>query len=176
MDVIRNLFRKEDRSQAPASAHDLEFITYSREPSPIEYDVELLPELREDHEELLETYGQVSGLLGKGRFDEIPKALDDFKRRLEGHLLTENVRFYNYVEQQLADDPVNIDIIRDFRQEMNSIARTVSTFLKKYMASGVGTWNFNAFRKEYWAIGEALRDRIQREENDLYALYTPPER
>lgn len=174
MEVIRNLFRREARVQASAPTHDLESITYRREPAPIEYDAELLPELRDDHEELLETYGQVSDLLGKGHFDEIPEALEVFKRRLEGHLLTENVRFYNYVEQQLTDDPVDMDLIRDFRQEMNGIARTVSAFLKKYISNGVGTWNFNAFRKEYRAIGEALQDRIQREEQDLYPLYVPP--
>lgn len=174
MEAIRNLFRREDRSQEqsvdPASIR----INYSRTPRSIQYDSQLVPQLQEDHRELLETYARVDALLGKGRFNEIPEALDQFKRRLEGHLLTENVRFYNYVEQQLADDSVNIDIIRDFRREMNGIARTVSRFLKKYMASGVGAWNFNTFRKEYRAIGDALHDRIEREERDLYALYTPP--
>lgn len=173
MAVIRNLFRTAESEQP--QVEDSASLNYSRKARSIQYDPKLVPQLEEDHAELLGTYGRVNVLLSEGRFEEIPKALKQFKTRLEGHLLTENVRFYNYVEQQLAEDPVNIDIIRDFRKEMNGIARTVVGFLKKYITTGVNASNFNAFRKEYRAIGEALQDRIQREERDLYALYWPPE-
>lgn len=173
MAVIRNFFRAGESARGESA--DSAQLHYSRKPRPIRYDAQLVPRLREDHAELLSTFSRVHVLLSEGRFEEIPAALKKFKTRLEGHLLTENVRFYNYVEQQLADDPVNIDIIREFRKEMNSIARTVVGFLKKYMATGVDQSNFNAFRKEYQAIGQALHDRIEREERDLYALYTPPE-
>lgn len=172
MAVIRNLFRAGDSGQQ--KVEDKATIDYSRKPRQIQYDPKLVPQLQEDHVELLTTYKRINVLLNDGRFEEIPGALKQFKRRLEGHLLTENVRFYNYVEQQLAEDPVNIDIIHDFRKEMNSIARTVVGFLKKYITSGVGSANFQVFRKEYEAIGEALQDRIEREERDLYALYEPP--
>lgn len=172
MAVIRNLFRAADSEEQ--KGEETATVDYSRKPRQIQYDSKLVPQLQEDHVELLTTYKRVNVLLNDGRFEEIPPALKQFKRRLEGHLLTENVRFYNYVEQQLAEDPVNIDIIHDFRKEMNSIARTVVGFLKKYITSGVSSSNFQAFRKEYEAIGEALQDRIEREERDLYALYEPP--
>jgi regulator of sigma D len=173
MAVIRNLFRTAEAEQP--HVEDSSSVNYSRQARAIQYDPKLVPQLEDDHAELLSTYSRVNVLLSEGRFEDIPKALKQFKTRLEGHLLTENVRFYNYVEQQLAKDPVNIEIIRDFRKEMNSIARTVVGFLKTYISSGVNTGNFNAFRKEYRAIGEALQDRIEREERDLYALYWPPE-
>lgn len=173
MAVIRNLFRTAEAEQP--RAEDSSAVNYSRQARAIQYDPKLVPQLRDDHAELLSTYSRVNVLLSEGRFNEIPRALKQFKTRLEGHLLTENVRFYNYVEQQLADDPVNIEIIKDFRKEMNGIARTVVGFLKKYITNGVNAGNFNTFRKEYQAIGSALQDRIEREERDLYALYWPPE-
>ena len=174
MGAIRNLFRRDERNEHEAP--ESERLSYSRQPEAIQYDSQLIGTLHKDHEGLLNTWSGIGDLLGKGRFDEIPDGLNRFKRELDHHLLTENVRFYNYVEQQLADDPVDIEIIRDFRQEMNGIARSVTGFIRKYMSSGVGTWNFNAFRKDYRAIGEALQNRIEREECDLYPLYTPPQR
>ncbi len=173
MEAIRNLFRRDEQSES--AEPDSGGLSYRSQPEAIRYDSQLIGALHKDHEALLNAWTGIGERLAKGRFDDIPDALNRFKRDLDHHLLTENVRFYNYVEQQLADDRVDSEIIRDFRQEMNGIARSVTRFIRKYISSGVGAWNFNAFRKDYRAIGEALKNRIEREECDLYPLYTPPQ-
>src|SRR5690606_24589258 len=89
----------------------------------IRYDPGLVDGLKDDHQELVAMYTALGERVAAGDFHGVDAALQEFKIRLEAHLLTENVRFYVYVEQSMADDEVNYELIRGFRKEMNSIAR-----------------------------------------------------
>jgi hypothetical protein len=144
-----------------------------KQQSRINYSATLVPDLKTDHQDLLKIYGEVGTLLQNGRYAAIQEGLRAFKSRLDVHLLNENLRFYCYLEQRLADAPNELQIIKEFRQDMNGIARVVVGFLRKYQAAGVHAQNKDDFLSDYRQIGTALAERIEREERGLYALYVP---
>lgn len=139
----------------------------------IRYDAGLVQSLKDDHVELVKMYGQLGREVEAGRYSVISSSLLAFKTRLEGHLLTENVRFYVYLEQSMANDADNMAIIRDFRREMNGIARGVVDFVRRYQQQAVNSTNHEEFMQEYAAVGKLLTMRIEREEGSLYPLYHP---
>lgn len=139
----------------------------------IRYDPGLVENLRHDHSELVAMYGQLGQDVRDGHYQRIPNSLLAFKTRLEAHLLIENVRFYVYLEQALAQDSDNMAIIRDFRREMNGIARGVVEFVRRYQQLRVTSANANDFMREYDEVGKLLVMRIEREEGNLYPLYAP---
>jgi len=137
----------------------------------IQFDPNLVDSLKDDHIELVQAYGRLGEEAEAGRFGGISEGLIAFKTRLEAHLLTENVRFYVYLEQSMGGDPENMAIIRSFRQEMNGIARGVVDFVRRYQQQPLHAGNRDAFMQEYEAVGKLLVMRVEREENNLYPLY-----
>lgn len=137
----------------------------------IQYDEGLVPQLIDDHHALVGMYQQLGNDVRAGRYEGVANSLVSFKTYLEGHLLKENVRFYVYLEQSMAHDAENLALVKDFRREMNSIARGVVDFVKKYQASPVTPASQAEFLKDYDAVGQLLAMRIGREESQLYTLY-----
>jgi hypothetical protein len=171
MGLFSNWFKRKP-AQDPYNAHSV----LNSIPQParsIRYDVELVPSLKGDHAELVGMYGQLGQDVRSGQFQRIPNALLAFKTRLEAHLLIENVRFYVYLEQSMAGDSDNMAIIRDFRREMNGIARGVVEFVRRYQQQHVHAGNQADFMLEYEEVGKLLAMRIEREEGNLYPLYQP---
>jgi Hemerythrin HHE cation binding domain len=171
LDMLRKLIGQPAKPAAAPAPAPLRSgaIPPPRAPS---YDSGLVPSLKNDHQELVALFEQIGRTYEARRFHEIPALLTAFKTRLEAHLLTENVRFYNYVEATLRDDAENLSLIRDFRREMNTIARGVIDFVKKYQGQHVEQLQ-QSFLSDYRAVGGLLVQRIQREEGNLYPLYMP---
>jgi hypothetical protein len=142
----------------------------SRAPS---YDSRLIESLKHDHHALVELFQQIGQTAERGRFHELPALLVAFKTGLESHVIAENVRFYNYVENSLAGDDENVALIRSFRREMNAIARGVVDFVKKYQRANFNDALREQFLRDYAVVGGLLSQRIQREEANLYPLYQP---
>ncbi|QSX78264.1 hemerythrin domain-containing protein [Agrilutibacter solisilvae] len=171
MGLFSNWFKGRKYDTAASSA---EPITYARLPERnIRYDPGLVDSLKHDHTELVSMYGQLGQDVKDGQFQRIPNALLAFKTRLEAHLLIENVRFYVYLEQAIAGDSDNMALIRDFRREMNTIARGVVEFVRRYQQTRVTPENSLNFIREYDEVGKLLVMRIEREEGNLYPLYAP---
>lgn len=137
------------------------------------YDSRLIESLKHDHHGLVELFQQIGQVAERGRFHELPALLVAFKTGLESHVIAENVRFYNYVENSLAGDEENLALIRSFRREMNAIARGVVDFVKKYQRAAFNEATRDAFLRDYAVVGGLLSQRIQREETSLYPLYQP---
>lgn len=139
----------------------------------IHYHPDLVDQLIGDHRKLVEMYQEIKAQFSAGNFTAVSMKLDELRIALQGHLLTENVRLYIYLERCLAGDEINYDLIRGFRREMDGIGRSAMNFLKKYEAIGVDRELASAFIKDLDAVGAILVDRIQREESVLYPLYMP---
>ncbi|SDD82809.1 hemerythrin domain-containing protein [Aquimonas voraii] len=137
------------------------------------YDSRLVETLKHDHHDLVELFQQIGQVAERGRFHELPALLVAFKTGLESHVIAENVRFYNYVENSLIGDEENLALIRSFRREMNAIARGVVDFVKKYQRAAFNEATRDAFLRDYAVVGGLLSQRIQREEASLYPLYQP---
>ena len=139
----------------------------------IHYSPQLIGRLCGDHATLLAVYQSVVDMLAQHQYAQIPATLGTFKTKFDVHLLNENLRFYCYLEQSLKTQPAELAMIRDFRREMNGIARGVVGFVRKYQAAGVSAANRQGFDAELRAVGALLVERIEREEQDLYTLYAP---
>lgn len=139
----------------------------------IRYSPSLLDELKSDHKQLLATYTAIKTAFDKGDYVTVSAKLNEFRIGLQGHLLTENVRFYIYLDRVHGQDEMNSDLIRGFRKEMDGIGRAALNFLKKYEMIGVDKELAAAFAKDFAEIGAVLGERIKREESTLYPLYIP---
>ncbi|NOT16299.1 MAG: hemerythrin domain-containing protein [Methylotenera sp.] len=139
----------------------------------IPYDAGLVSKLKADHQELLAMFGKISQAAGAGQFDAVPKMLKRFKLDLQTHLVTENVRFYVYVQQRQAGDSGASSLIADLRKEMNGIASAAVHFIGQYENAIFTEDVANQFRKDLAGIGEVLVQRINTEESSLYTLYMP---
>lgn len=142
-----------------------------RAPRAIAYDAALVPALMRDHGDLVQQFTDIGDLAMERRYAAVPAMLTTFKTHFEGHLIAENVRFYNYVENSMQDDPENLALIRSFRREMNAIARGVVDFVKKYQIHHFDQRTHEAFLEDHRAVGALLAQRIEREESSLYPLY-----
>jgi hypothetical protein len=144
----------------------------AQEHSRFNYSAHLLPGLKGDHAELLKLYVELERMAIEGRYASIPASLGTFKSKLDVHLLNENLHFYCYVEEKALGEREK-ELIRGFRAEMNGIARSVLNFVKVYRQAGVHPANGQTFLSELRLIGGLLVQRIEREEEELYALYRP---
>ncbi len=142
----------------------------------LHYDPNLVPSLIADHHVLVGIFGEVGNALKQKDSVLLKEKLSEFGNALRGHLLTENIRFYVYLQHSLEGDAENAAIMHDFRKEMQHIGKAVADFLHKYV--GTTDWNdaaWQQFEKDVTQIGKVLVKRIQTEENVLYSLYLPPE-
>ena len=133
----------------------------------------LIPKLKAEHGELLKLYAEIEKLAVDGMYASIPAALAAFKSKFDLHTLNENLHFYCYIERKLAGNDDDEGMIRSFRTEMNAIARGVVNFVKKYRMNGVRPSNGNDFLTELRQVGSLLIHRVEREESELYLMYTP---
>ena len=142
----------------------------------VHYDPNLVPGLIADHHALVAIFGEVGKAMGQKNSALLQEKLGDFGDALRGHLLTENIKFYVYLQHSLEGDTENANIMHEFRKEMQHIGKAVADFLHKY--TGAAKWDgsiWQNFETDVAAIGKVLTKRIQTEENVLYPLYLPPE-
>lgn len=141
-------------------------------PRRVGYDPKLIDALLSDHARLGAIFGRIGKAGEAGDYVEARKLLTHFKSSLQAHILTENVRFYTYVEALTADDHESAKLMHEFRRDMNTIARQVVEFVKKYQASDFASrTEREQFAKDYATVGGLLEHRLDSEENDLYPLY-----
>lgn len=139
----------------------------------IHYHPDLIDQLKNDHQDLLGIFGGIKSSFEAGDYGKTAKTLADFRSALQGHLLTENVRLYIYLERCLSNDEMNYDLMRELRREMDGIGRTAMGFLKKYETIGIDKDLAASFAKDLDTIGSVLVQRINKEESVLYPLYMP---
>lgn len=139
----------------------------------IAYHTGLINQLLGDHQKLLGIFGDIQSSFNAGDLAATAKSLDEFRGDIQGHLLTENVKLYIYLEHALRQDEGSHQLVRDFRHEMDGIGKVVLAFLNKYKNIDSQPELATTFGTELAQIGEALVARIKREEETLYPLYLP---
>lgn len=132
----------------------------------------LIKHLELDHQQLLSLYGNIGNSLYLQEYHLLPDQLAQFKQDFKAHLDAENIKFYGYLEQGLKEQSQAFLSLRQFRKEMRVIERTVIKFIDHWMDFEVNRASAAEFRAEYEAIGAALVQRIEREEKELYTMYS----
>ena len=139
----------------------------------IRFSSQLIPGLRRDHQDLLALYEEIEHMAVANRCASITAALMGFKSRLDLHVVNENLHFYCYLEERLGRQTELLATVKRLRSEMNGVSRSVSRFLRKYDEAGVTPSTVKTFLEDLRAVGALLKQRIEREEKDLYPLYQP---
>lgn len=139
----------------------------------IAYDAGLVDKLKDDHKDLIRIFSAMQAAVREVRFGDIPHLLSQFKHDLQLHLAAENVRFYVYVQQHVAQGTETAEFIARVRREMNDIARDVMKFIDANMAEPPTNATVVKFGAELEQIGAVLVRRVEKEESQLYSLYQP---
>ncbi|MCE1185448.1 MAG: hemerythrin domain-containing protein [Rhodocyclales bacterium] len=139
----------------------------------IQYHPEIIDLFKHDHRELLRVFAGIKAAIAAQDLPRCAELLEDFRHTLHGHLLSENVRLYIYLEHALASDPTSHDLMHSFRHEMDDIGKAVVAFLERYRYLAEHPELLPQFAHELDGIGKVLVERIKREEETLYPLYMP---
>ena len=137
------------------------------------YDPRLLDSLLSDHVELGRLFGRIGDAGNAGEARELRSLLVTFKARLKAHLVVENMRFYDYLEQSLAGEPETARMVLNYRRKMTRIASDVFDFIQKYQSSRLTPKERRQFTPDYETVGAELEQRLDSEEDNLYRLYRP---
>ena len=98
----------------------------------------------------------------------ISEMIDTMSSRIKVHLAIEDRILYPALLK--SSDPAIVNISKIFQSEMNGIAAAYIEFARKWNNSYKVAANPDEFKKEADAIFEALHQRIQRENKELYPL------
>ena len=170
-DFFRGRPEERESSYKPATT-----VTTKAKPNSrtISYDPHLIRSLKEDHSKLVNLYERMwKEGFEKRNYRQLSSLLAEFKSTFQSHLLKENVKFYVYLEQSLQSDVHTLQVVKDFRVDMNDIANAVIQFCKRYQHDIYTADMEKNFEKDYVAVGEVLTRRVGLEENELYTLYSP---
>lgn len=142
----------------------------------IHYEPTLIPDLTSQHTKLLKSLKIIETYARNGSYGKAGKALEEFRRQLQAHLLQENLLLYSYLGQSLREscDDNRRQTATEMFKEMSSIARTVIEFLNHYSEHPVDKDNLAGFCAESTGICNSLQERMFREEMILFKLYLPP--
>lgn len=141
----------------------------------IPYHPELMRQFAGHHATLRKLFAAIDADASRDDFAGAAASMDAFRRVLMTHLLEENLKLYTYLRKCLVNDDASAQIVRDMKREMSSIGTQVMAFLNGYLENGITPANKSQFLTDLAAVGDALTDRLQREESTLYTLYMPPE-
>ena len=178
-DKLFGVFAKKEKHEDEVVPAPVPAVPHPREEEPvapgtqIHYSPELIERFKADHQRLLGLFGAIKSSAGKGDVASAAAHLEEFRGALQGHLLTENVRLYVYLEHALAGDAQSHMLMHEFRHEMDEIGKAVVAFLSRYRDLASRPDLADEFGHELEGIGKVLVQRIQREEQTLYPLYLP---
>lgn len=186
MDMVRSVFGVLGGSAASAPA-PLSLPTVSS-PAPLasaarvslgrgpQFDPVLIASLVSDHVALLTLLRRTATAAAVDDAQAARKALRKFHSLLSDHLLLENTRLYLYIRSapHVRGTPL-AQLSRDFQNEMNQIARTVTQFVDgciQHERHLLGP----AFMVDLDSVRQTLSARFTREETTLFPLYAPAAR
>jgi hypothetical protein len=166
--MFKKLFSREEakpeKGRGKTHSNSLKFAPNTK----ISYKPELIPDLQQEHRDLLNLYQQAS----KAAHAKIPKQskklLIQFKDIFVHHVLRENTSLYIYL-QHSAQDETSEKSMKTVKAEMEKISREVMKFLNYAIKESTP---INAeFLQRMGDISEILHDRIEQEEGDIYPDY-----
>jgi regulator of sigma D len=135
------------------------------------YDPLLIKRFRSDHQRMLGLFTEAQALLGARDYEGLKYKLGELHGVLQDHLMTASVKLYVYLSRHLTGDAAKSALINQHRREMLENSRLILGFLRTYGAAHLDDSNADLFQAEFLAIGAALAQRIEREDNVIYPLY-----
>ncbi|MFC4622502.1 hemerythrin domain-containing protein [Comamonas nitrativorans] len=147
-------------------------------PSVLPADAGVLPYYPDLVEELLAEHEAVSMLEQRLRrafmrqdWPRVAKRLRELGTLLRGHILKENVRLYAFL-QQVTENEADIETMKHFRRGAKALSQSLLAFFERYEnIDQLPPEQAAAFLADLDAISQAIHERMQSEEQQLYPLY-----
>ena len=143
----------------------------SQQPPPVTFDPGLIARLKDDHRELLRTFGAARTAITESRFGDIAHLLSHFRQAFRAHIATEAARLYPYLQQRVARDAEAAALLAQAHREMNEIAFEVLQVVDAYLAHPPTHLNEGQFQYDIERVSALLAQRVQQVEARLYPLY-----
>lgn len=134
------------------------------------YNPSLVAKLEQENRQLLAVHWKILAAVQNRKPDLAKQLLIEFKDLLVDHLLTENTSLYVYLRHS-ARMPSSRNAVKSVKSEMDEISRSVMHFLDTAIHEDIDL-NGN-FIERFKEIGEALTERIEKEEAFVYPNYQP---
>lgn len=148
--------------------------TYTPAPgTEISYSPKLINELESEHRRFFELHDSIVEAVRNRRLELVPDLLKEFDDLLTGHLLTERVRLYAYMEAYFSNDSQTREMLRDYRLEMDRIGNSVRKIVHRYRLLAMDSELAANFEVDFAELRRVLEERMSREEATLYPLYMP---
>lgn len=135
----------------------------------IAYTPHLVPMLENQQRDLLAIYWKALTAAQNHKDELTRKYLIEFKDMLVEHLLKENTSLYIYLRNSVRK-PSAQEAVKAIKVEMDKLARKIKQFLDK----SIKQETFDAdFIEGLKLVGDALRERIEKEAAYVYPNYQP---
>ena len=135
------------------------------------YDDRLVDVLCQEHRIILTDYLELSYLC-EVRHEYRDKALKIFTNQLMNHFVLEDSKFYPFILKGLNAYPASESILQDVAKQAQSTSQKVANFLEKTKQELVTDEDWKNFQPHLIVAGQALRERIDLEENVLHPIYS----
>ncbi len=139
----------------------------------IRYSPELIEQLTSEHQDLLNCIIQVIKAAKAFDAPRVGQGLERMRTQLRTHMLSENVRLHLYLKHAFGKDGITGSLVRDFRRDMDMVAREAEAFFERHVGIGDGRYSLNDFLAEFEALGAMINGQMEREECTLFPLYLP---
>ena len=137
----------------------------------VSFSAQLIATLQAEHFYIVELYRKIAINVQCSEFSKIPHQLGHLKREFHRHLMQEDLLFYGYIEQNFADQPEQISVIKNHRKEVSSVSNRFNKFVDKWQIQLINPQNIQQFQTEYNAMGDLLTQHLNQEEMHIYPFY-----
>ncbi len=159
-----------DHHQDAQSEDDWESEIHSE--NGVKYDPYLIKKLNNDHKALTKFYDEIMEAASEDKYDIVTTKLNSFVDRLRIHLMTEQIKFYNYLEHVFKNNELTKTMNKSFQDRIKVIGQKAIDFIDKYENIDWNDETKQTFVKEIENLDKILAERATMEE-DLYELYLP---
>lgn len=140
-------------------------------PMRMAYDPGLTERLVQGHRHLRTLFEQVAQAAEAEDEAAFRAGVHQCEQALESHFTTEKEQLYAYLRQVAQNDPELAQKVAHYDRELGNIGRNIQTFLGDYIHHPAPVLNFEIARLDLRDLRALLRERVQREEAELYPLY-----
>lgn len=139
---------------------------------PINYNPDLTAGCKSEHQQLLGVFTEMMAAAEAGDLVTTKLKQQQLRDGLKDHFSKEFKELYVYLDYRTRtdDDKAEFERVRNFRIELQQIGVQITTIVNRHRDQ-LSADSLGGFIDDYKKLGEALVDRIQREETILYPLY-----
>lgn len=124
---------------------------------------------RDQHDKILESLVELEKMVASGKYTGTVMAIARLAGKVKVHLAVEDKSLYPSLVGH-TDKSVS-DMAKNFQKEMGQLAGVFVAWVEKWNSDIIIEKSAADFKKETTVVIKALRDRIDRENNQLYATY-----